>query len=140
MSLFISAKVNHVWFLLENLRSMDKRGQFSALVSMPGSDNKTLFDGVSMSPMLANCISKDGTIVLNFGNKACPELTLDENGVIHGLTSSNHAPAEFKIPAWYILAISSGGENATFDAYVPQAVVTPEEEQKPKRPTLTVVK
>lgn len=140
MSLFIAGKINHVWFLIENIRSMNKRGKFKALVAMPGSDNKTLFEGVSMSPMLANCIAKDGTITLNFGSKACPELTVDQDGTIHGLTSSNHAPAEFKIPSWYILSISSNGEIATFDTYVPQAIVAPEPEQKPKRPTLTLVK
>ena len=92
MSLFIAGKINHVWFLIENIRSMNKRGKFKALVSMPGSDNKTLFEGVSMSPLLANCIAKDGTITLNFGSKACPELTVDQDGTIHGLTSSKHAP------------------------------------------------
>lgn len=146
MSLFVTSKINHVWYLLDNLRKENKRGRFQAIVAMPASNKKDLklFEDVKLSPLLQQYVSEQGILVLNFGNKSCPELTIDLDGNICGHTSVSHAPVSFKIPAWYVVLVECGGELATFDTYVPVSVMeqpadVPVKEEK-KRPQLTLVK
>ena len=145
MSLFLAGKINHVWFLLENLRKENKRGRFQSIVAMPTAESKDLklFDDVKLSPLLHQYVSEQGVLVLNFGNKSCPELTIDEDGSICGHTSVSHAPVSFKIPAVYVSLVECDGGLATFDTYVPTGAIehadAPAKEEK-KRPQLTLVK
>lgn len=148
MSLFIESKINHVWSLVDGLRKAKRRGRIFALVALPAESNPELFSGVELSPILKSCISDQGMLVLKIGEKSCPSLTIDKDGIIEGHTAVNHTPVSFKIPAWYIQGVDSDGEVATFDTYLPsdaaEKLKNPNQEsaqeQKPKRPTLTVVK
>lgn len=146
MSLFLAGKINHVWFLLENLRKENKRGRFQSIVALPAAESKDLkmFEGVKLSPLLQQCVSEQGVLVLNFGSKSCPELTIDEDGNICGHTAVNHVPVNFKIPACYVSLVECDGGLATFDTYVPTGVIdpasAPSTKEEKKRPQLSLVK
>ena len=89
---------------------------------------------------------KNNEIVLNLSSEACHQLNLD-NEWISFQARFGGVPRKIMVPVTHVLAIyareNGQGMSFPFDAAKASEsspVVEPNEEQKPKRPSLTIVK
>jgi stringent starvation protein B len=89
---------------------------------------------------------KNNEIVLNLSSEACHQLNLD-NEWISFQARFGGVPRKIMVPVSHVLAIyareNGQGMSFPFDAakaFEPNSASEPKEEQKPKRPSLTIVK